>query len=399
MSETSRGAGWWLASDGRWYPPELHPSHRAAATLAVAPAAATSPQAAVTTTLQAAPPTAAGIRAATAPGGGEGGEGGEDEGQAADRLFRRMLRTVVEHYTAGTGKSSRRVAAAAAGTLTAAGDAGTAAATGDAGAAAATGDAGTAGTTGAAAATGLPSPARGRPVASSAAGLAGHGVPDPTASPFAPVPDLPAPSPLSLRRRTPQHSASSGDPSLVAAPTTRHLRCETEQAFRRDLVLGPASLAPSTERRHRRVLPLGAIFLVLVMAAAAGVGGYVYQHRSTPSSSPVDAAKAFVRALYDDSPQVAQSMLVPGQHLDVPAHHRVSLSFDVTSVTPDGADRDVNALVCATPNGQGCGAQSGNGDPVVVPTRLVGGSWYVDQSRIIGCPGGTSRQVVALCQA
>jgi hypothetical protein len=26
MSDVSRGAGWWLASDGKWYPPETHPS-------------------------------------------------------------------------------------------------------------------------------------------------------------------------------------------------------------------------------------------------------------------------------------------------------------------------------------------------------------------------------------
>jgi len=25
MSDTSQGPGWWIASDGRWYPPELHP--------------------------------------------------------------------------------------------------------------------------------------------------------------------------------------------------------------------------------------------------------------------------------------------------------------------------------------------------------------------------------------
>ena len=28
MSDVSGGAGWWVASDGRWYPPELHPSAR-----------------------------------------------------------------------------------------------------------------------------------------------------------------------------------------------------------------------------------------------------------------------------------------------------------------------------------------------------------------------------------
>jgi hypothetical protein len=29
MSEKSEGPGWWIASDGNWYPPELHPSVRA----------------------------------------------------------------------------------------------------------------------------------------------------------------------------------------------------------------------------------------------------------------------------------------------------------------------------------------------------------------------------------
>jgi hypothetical protein len=27
MSDTSQGEGWWLASDGRWYPPEAHPNY------------------------------------------------------------------------------------------------------------------------------------------------------------------------------------------------------------------------------------------------------------------------------------------------------------------------------------------------------------------------------------
>jgi len=28
MSDSQRGPGWWIASDGRWYPPELHPNYR-----------------------------------------------------------------------------------------------------------------------------------------------------------------------------------------------------------------------------------------------------------------------------------------------------------------------------------------------------------------------------------
>ncbi|MHB1775042.1 MAG: hypothetical protein ACYCU7_03485 [Acidimicrobiales bacterium] len=35
--------GWWLASDGRWYPPELHPSRRAAPPPAAPPSAAAPP--------------------------------------------------------------------------------------------------------------------------------------------------------------------------------------------------------------------------------------------------------------------------------------------------------------------------------------------------------------------
>jgi hypothetical protein len=28
MSDKSEGPGWWIASDGKWYPPELHPTAR-----------------------------------------------------------------------------------------------------------------------------------------------------------------------------------------------------------------------------------------------------------------------------------------------------------------------------------------------------------------------------------
>jgi hypothetical protein len=27
MSDTSQGPGWWLATDGNWYPPERHPDY------------------------------------------------------------------------------------------------------------------------------------------------------------------------------------------------------------------------------------------------------------------------------------------------------------------------------------------------------------------------------------
>jgi hypothetical protein len=32
MSDKSEGPGWWIASDGKWYPPELHPSVRVEST-------------------------------------------------------------------------------------------------------------------------------------------------------------------------------------------------------------------------------------------------------------------------------------------------------------------------------------------------------------------------------
>ena len=42
MRDGMPGPGWWIASDGRWYPPELHPDMRASSAVALAePAAAT----------------------------------------------------------------------------------------------------------------------------------------------------------------------------------------------------------------------------------------------------------------------------------------------------------------------------------------------------------------------
>lgn len=41
MSDVSQGPGWWIASDGKWYPPELHPC--APATTAAVPASSVLP--------------------------------------------------------------------------------------------------------------------------------------------------------------------------------------------------------------------------------------------------------------------------------------------------------------------------------------------------------------------
>jgi hypothetical protein len=38
MSDVSQGPGWWIASDGQWYPPELHPDARAMAEVAASSA-------------------------------------------------------------------------------------------------------------------------------------------------------------------------------------------------------------------------------------------------------------------------------------------------------------------------------------------------------------------------
>lgn len=43
MSDAAQGPGWWQASDGRWYPPEQHPSYRSQPPPAPAPAPAAKP--------------------------------------------------------------------------------------------------------------------------------------------------------------------------------------------------------------------------------------------------------------------------------------------------------------------------------------------------------------------
>ncbi len=47
MSDKPEGPGWWIASDGKWYPPELHPSVREQAP-AVTPAVNATPPAVAT---------------------------------------------------------------------------------------------------------------------------------------------------------------------------------------------------------------------------------------------------------------------------------------------------------------------------------------------------------------
>lgn len=57
MSDSSQGEGWWVASDGRWYPPEQHPDAGPARPAPAAPAAAST---SVTPVAPAAPATPAG---------------------------------------------------------------------------------------------------------------------------------------------------------------------------------------------------------------------------------------------------------------------------------------------------------------------------------------------------
>jgi hypothetical protein len=138
--------------------------------------------------------------------------------------------------------------------------------------------------------------------------------------------------------------------------------------------------------------------VVVVLALAVGTGIYWYRHRPTPHSSAIDAAEAFVRDLYGGPPGSAQAMLLPGQHLSVLNHPEAPVSFAVTGITRNGADQDVDLLVCTTSDGRGCGGQSLNGTPAVVPTRRVKGAWYVDQSMIVPCGGPTGGPASGVCQ-
>lgn len=66
MSDTSQGHGWWLASDGRWYPPELHPDRRPPAPSSPPPGVA--PEAATGGPGEPPAATPAGVAAGVGPG-------------------------------------------------------------------------------------------------------------------------------------------------------------------------------------------------------------------------------------------------------------------------------------------------------------------------------------------
>jgi hypothetical protein len=84
MSDTQEGAGWWQASDGKWYAPELHPNYVAATT---PPAPGAAPPAEVAAPAYSAPgpgyapPTQGTVPPAAAPPGGYAyGPGGYQPG-------------------------------------------------------------------------------------------------------------------------------------------------------------------------------------------------------------------------------------------------------------------------------------------------------------------------------
>lgn len=43
MSDVAQGQGWWVAADGKWYPPELHPTTAGARSQVTSPARTGSP--------------------------------------------------------------------------------------------------------------------------------------------------------------------------------------------------------------------------------------------------------------------------------------------------------------------------------------------------------------------
>ncbi len=207
-----------------------------------------------------------------------------------------------------------------------------------------------------------------------------------------------------MRQSTPHRpgarsAAVPASPGGFPGPLPRYtVQTTVDRASRPDLALGPASLTTATRRHRTRSMPLGSVFLVVVLVLGIGGGYYWYRHRTTPHSSAVNAAESFVTDLYGGSPGTVQAMLLPGQSLSVLTHPSAPVSFGVGSVTRQGADEDVNLEVCTTTDGRGCGAQSGNGTSAVVPTREVNGRWYVDQSLIAPCPGTGSLQTVVVCQ-
>lgn len=365
MNDTPEEPGWWQASDGRWYPPEQHtlPAGDDARTAASTAAPASLTPASLTpasVTAGASDPVPVAVLAPAAA----------EDGPVADGLFRRMLRLVVEHYVSGTEKSERpRGGDVTVDHLSLAGS-GDDAVDGD--------------------------------VADSAIGVATRPTRwlagDPTADPFEPIPEHPARSPLSLRRRTPRRPGSSDDLDFVLPPPSRRPTQQfSQRTLRHDVVPVPSGATSFTLRR-RRVLPWGTVALVLLVVLAAALGGYWYRGRASAHRSPVDAAEAFVRALYGDSSPPAQSMIVPGQHLDVPTHPQATITFGATSVAGDGAGRTVDVLACLTNNGTACGPQTGNSTTVVVPTRQVDGSWYVDQTEIAACTDTNTGHQVVVCQ-
>jgi len=372
MNDTPEGPGWWRASDGRWYPPALRPVPAGVAAPVGVAAPADGSAADAATLLATAPSDQATAPSDQAPAAVLEAPVADGE-PVSEGLFRRMLRTVVEHYVSATETPARPATRGLAVDV----------------------DASSVSVEAVVGASGEVDGESVRP--------GRRPTVDPTADPFEPIPEHPAPSPLSLRRRTPRRAWSSGESDFVPPATgmpTRGAAAGSQPTVRQSVAPVPASPVSITLRRHR-LLPWGTVALVLLLALAAALvvalGGYWYQGRTAAHRSPVNAAEAFVKALYGNSPATAQSLVIPGQHLDVSTHPQAPVAFGATSVVRDGADHDVDVVACMT-GVKRCGFASPDSTTLAVPTRAVGGSWYVDESQIAYCTGQAPAHEVVVCQ-
>lgn len=340
MSEVAQGAGWWIASDGKWYPPDQHPSVRAPAPVAQAPVAHAPVAPAPVAPVQVAVPPVA--------------QAGPDPN-----------RTHNEFVSGAPGVANVVV------------------------------------DPGVAPPPDLPSFWGGPGGAEAAEPEPATPAPPPVVIQPVPSPPRPIPPPSVV---LPGALAGGADlangPALVSSPGQpiappaggyggqfAPLSPYAESVYRGETV------GRGTPRRH---FPIWWTMLIVLVVVAAAGGTLYYLRSSNPHRSATAIAESFMVASANGDKQQLQADVMPGQH-PVPARlPPAQLSFAVPGAVVAGADRDVNLLICTDLySGSSCSKLIDGSVQASVPTRQVNGLWYVDMSAVPVCGLVNGQQLCA----
>ncbi len=360
MSNAAQGPGWWIASDGRWYPPELHPSAQpvaVAATVPQGPPPVVVPQGPPIATVPQGPPIATVPEVppiATVP-------------EVPPVVTPRRPGSLEDFVGAASGYGQPEPAGAVPEEPAA-----------------------------------LPSFWQGPAEEESASAPPAAGIPAP---PPVVIPQVQSSRPSSGGGVAPGGNPASAPPApggvdMANGPGRGRSPAGTPAGGYGGGQRGPMGpLSPyeeglysgaGTTRQRRKHFPIWTVLIVVVVVVA---GGLLYLHirkASNVHQSPAAIAENYVSAVASNNTTQLKADVVPGEKpVIVSTIPTGGLTFATANRMVVGADTDITVLACANLYaGASCSMTIVGSIEGTIPTKRINGSWYVDTSNLPACGPG-----------